>query len=302
MPDKTLIVIAGPTAIGKTALAIRIAREFDTEIISADSRQFYREMDIGTAKPSPQELQAAKHHFINSHSINTEFSVGDFETQALEILSQIFSKHNIAVMVGGSGLYINGVCQGFDELPKAAAGTREKLNQLFQNQGITALQEQLKAADPVYYQEVDIQNPQRLIRALEVWETSGKPFSEYRTRKIKNRPFNIVKIGLNTSREELYQRINHRVDLMIEAGLISEVERLLPYRDYNALHTVGYSELFDYFDGHISLDEAIAKIKQNTRRFAKRQLTWFKKAEDMTWFEPDDYAGIDAYLNSKLQS
>lgn len=302
MPDKTLIVIAGPTAIGKTALAIRIAREFDTEIISADSRQFYREMDIGTAKPSPQELQAAKHHFINSHSINAEFSVGDFERQALEVLSQIFSKHPIAVMVGGSGLYINAICQGFDELPKATAETREKLNQLFQSQGIAALQEQLKVVDPVYYQEVDIHNPQRLIRALEVWETTGKPFSEYRTRKVKNRPFKMIKIGLNTSREQLYQRINHRVDLMIEAGLIREAEQLLPYRHYNALQTVGYSELFDYFDGHISLDEAIAKIKQNTRRFAKRQLTWFKKSEDLAWFEPDDYEGIDAYLKNILKS
>lgn len=289
-PDsaKTLIVIAGPTAVGKTAAAIKLARQLNTEIISADSRQFYREMSIGTAKPDAEELSQAKHHFIDSHSITENFTVGDFEKQALQLLDELFKTHDDVIMVGGSGLFIQAVTQGFDDLPTANPAIRERLNQLFAERGIEYLQDKLKTADPYYYQEVDLNNPQRLIRALEVFEATGKPFSSYRKAIRNRRPFETVKIALNLPREILYDRINQRVDLMVKRGLIEEVRALLPYRHLNALNTVGYSELFDYFDGKIDLDTAISLIKQNTRRFAKRQLTWFRKDKEIKWVMADD--------------
>jgi tRNA dimethylallyltransferase len=289
-PDsaKTLIVIAGPTAVGKTAAAIKLARQLNTEIISADSRQFYREMSIGTAKPDAEELSQAKHHFIDSHSITENFTVGDFEKQALQLLDELFKTHDDVIMVGGSGLFIQAVTQGFDDLPTANPAIRERLNQLFAERGIEYLQDKLKTADPYYYQEVDLNNPQRLIRALEVFEATGKPFSSYRKAIRNRRPFETVKIALNLPREILYDRINQRVDLMVKRGLIEEVRALLPYRHLNALNTVGYSELFDYFDGKIDLDTAISLIKQNTRRFAKRQLTWFRKDKEIKWLMADD--------------
>ena len=297
MADKTLIVIAGPTAIGKTELAIKIAQHFQTEIISADSRQFYREMEIGTAKPSAEELSAAKHHFINSLSIKDEFSVGDFEIAALGTLDTIFKKNNFAVLVGGSGLFIKAVTDGFDALPGSEASVRKELNLLLETEGIVPLQKKLNELDPEYYTEVDLNNPQRIIRALEVCLSSGKPFSSFRTKTQQTRHFNILKIGLNTSREELYRRINSRVDEMVTAGLIEEVRNLLPYRKLNALNTVGYSEIFDYLDGMISLEQAIENIKQNTRRFAKRQLTWFRKDEEIKWFETGQYPQIAEYIS-----
>lgn len=289
-PDsaKTLIVIAGPTAVGKTAAAIKLARQLNTEIISADSRQFYREMSIGTAKPDAEELSQAKHHFIDSHSITENFTVGDFEKQALQLLDELFKTHDDVIMVGGSGLFIQAVTQGFDDLPTANPAIRERLNQLFAERGIEYLQDKLKTADPYYYQEVDLNNPQRLIRALEVFEATGKPFSSYRKAIRNRRPFETVKIALNLPREILYDYINQRVDLMVKRGLIEEVRALLPYRHLNALNTVGYSELFDYFDGKIDLDTAISLIKQNTRRFAKRQLTWFRKDKEIKWLMADD--------------
>lgn len=289
-PDsaKTLIVIAGPTAVGKTAAAIKLARQLNTEIISADSRQFYREMSIGTAKPDAEELSQAKHHFIDSHSITENFTVGDFEKQALQLLDELFKTHDDVIMVGGSGLFIQAVTQGFDDLPTANPAIRERLNQLFAERGIEYLQDKLKTADAYYYQEVDLNNPQRLIRALEVFEATGKPFSSYRKAIRNRRPFETVKIALNLPREILYDRINQRVDLMVKRGLIEEVRALLPYRHLNALNTVGYSELFDYFDGKIDLDTAISLIKQNTRRFAKRQLTWFRKDKEIKWLMADD--------------
>jgi tRNA dimethylallyltransferase len=289
---KTLIVIEGPTAVGKTALAINVARHFQTEIISADSRQFYREMSIGTAKPTQEELGAVKHHFINSHSINESFSVGDFEKDGLSILDSIFLKSNVAVMAGGSGLYIQAICEGFDELPSADTQTRDALNRQLDEEGIIYLQEKLKLADPIYYNTIDLNNPQRIIRALEVFESTGTPFSKYRIANFTPRPFRIIKIGLNLPRELLYERINLRVDEMIQQGLIEEARSLLPHRHLNALNTVGYKELFDYFDNKISLDQSISLIKQNTRRFAKRQLTWFRRDGEVTWFEPTDIASI----------
>ena len=294
---KTLIIIAGPTAIGKTALAIRLARYYKTEIISADSRQFYKEMAIGTAKPNREELSAVKHHFIDSQSVMDTFTAGDFEKEALKILENLFRKHDQVIMVGGSGLFINAICNGFDELPVATDQIRQQLNRDLEEQGIEYLQEKLKTSDPVYFSEVDIHNPQRLIRALEVYQTTGKSFSSYRTKTRKPRPFNTINIALNTDREQLYDRINLRVDQMIEAGLVDEVKSLLKYRHLNSLQTVGYSEIFEYLDGKCSLEEAVKNIKQNTRRFAKRQITWFKKSEDIRWFDPADYNNILNYLN-----
>jgi tRNA dimethylallyltransferase len=286
--NKTLIVIAGPTAVGKTAIAIQVARHYNTVVLSADSRQFYREMSIGTAKPDADELAMVKHHFIDSHSIQENFSVGDFEKQALALLDELFAVHDVIVMAGGSGLYIKAVCEGFDNLPVADAGIRQKLNQNFTELGIKHLQERLKEVDPDYYEQVDIQNPQRLIRALEVFESTGKPISYYRKSTVNTRPFGIVKIGLNLPRDILYQQINYRVDKMVDLGLLDEVKLLIPHRGLNALNTVGYSELFDHFDGKNDLESALELIKQNTRHFAKRQLTWFRKDKDMHWLEADD--------------
>ncbi|WP_179414906.1 tRNA (adenosine(37)-N6)-dimethylallyltransferase MiaA [Mucilaginibacter sp. E4BP6] len=286
--NKTLIVIAGPTAVGKTAIAIQVAKHYNTVVLSADSRQFYREMSIGTAKPDADELAAIKHYFIDSHSIQENFSVGDFEKQALALLDELFKEYDAVVMAGGSGLYIKAVCEGFDNLPVADPGIRHRLNQDFTELGIRHLQERLKEVDPDYYEQVDIQNPQRLIRALEVYETTGKPISYYRKSTVNKRPFNIVKIGLNLPRDILYQQINYRVDKMMELGLIDEVKSLIPHRSLNALNTVGYSELFDYFDGNTDLESALELIKQNTRHFAKRQLTWFRKDKDIHWLEADD--------------
>ena len=298
--SKTLIVITGPTAIGKTTAAIKLAQYYNTEIISADSRQFYREMEIGTAKPSPDELRAAKHHFINSHSITDNFSVGDYEKKAIELINLLFKNCDQLILTGGSGLFINAVLYGLDDLPTATEESRNTLKELFINKGLQHLQEMLKESDPNYYSEVDINNPQRIIRALEVCISTGKPFSEFRKKSIIKRPFDFLKIGLNTNRALLYNNINTRVDKMMESGLLEEAERLMPYRNLNPLNTVGYSELFDYFDRKHSLQEAIEIIKQNTRRFAKRQLTWFNKSVDIKWFEPKEFNKITDYLNSFL--
>lgn len=299
--SKTLICIVGPTGIGKTSLAIQLAKELNTEIISADSRQFYRELNIGTAKPSVDELAIAPHHFINSHSIVDDYSAGDYEKEALACIASLFEEKDTVVMVGGSGLFINAVCTGLDNLPKPGTGIREGLMDVFRERGIAPLQEKLKHVDPDYYNEVDISNPQRIIRALEVFDTTGTPFSVWRKNEMSLRPFNIITIGLNMDRELLYQRINYRVDLMIEQGLIDEVKRLLPFRDRAPLRSVGYSELFDYFDNKYTLEEAIDKIKQNTRRYAKRQLTWFRRNEDTVWFEPNEPATVVSYINSVLK-
>jgi tRNA dimethylallyltransferase len=284
---KTLLVISGPTASGKTALAIRLAKHLKTVIISADSRQFYREMSIGTAKPTAKELAEVKHYFINSHSITETFTVGDFEKQCLTILDVLFEQHTTVVMAGGSGLYIKAVCEGFDGLPVADAGIREALNFMYNPYGLVALREKLKVVDPEYYRTVDRNNPQRIIRALEVFETTGKPFSSYRLNIKIDRAFNVIKLGLNWPREILYERIDNRVDNMIEQGLIEEANGLFPYRHLNALNTVGYSELFAYMDGKTPLTFAISQIKQNTRRFAKRQLTWFRKDQQIIWLDAD---------------
>ncbi len=300
--QKTLIVVVGPTAIGKTALAIELAQFYQSEIISADSRQFFQEMHIGTAKPSKEEEAAAPHHFIDSHSIKTLFSTGDFEVQALQLMDELFKKHNVLVMVGGSGLYIDAVCKGLDDLPEIDLSVREALNEKLAIEGIESIKKQLQELDPVYYEKVDQANPQRMIRGLEVVLSTGKKLSSFLTANKKERPFQIIKIGLNMDRALLYERINHRVDLMMEAGLLEEAKSLLPYRQYNALNTVGYSELFDYLEGKTDLAAAISMIKQNTRRFAKRQLTWFRRDENTTWFEPNQVEEIIKHINSQLQT
>jgi len=285
--NNQLLVITGPTASGKTAAAIELAKHYKTVIVSADSRQFYREMSIGTAKPTDEELATVKHYFINSHSITENFTAGDYEKECLGLLNDLFKIHEVVVLVGGSGLFIKAVCEGFDNFPDAKPGGREKLNLEFNEKGIGHLQEKLKIADPEYYEQVDLNNPQRVIRALEVFETSGKPFSSYRKSDLSKRPFRVIKLGLNLPRAALYQRINQRLDDMVKQGLVEEARSLLPYRHLNALNTVGYSELFDYVDGKADLLTAIELIKQNPRRFAKRQLTWFGKDKEIIWVDAD---------------
>jgi tRNA dimethylallyltransferase len=298
--NKTLIVIAGPTAIGKTALAIALAQHFSTEIISADSRQFFKEMSIGTAKPHRDELRAAKHHFIDSHSITTFFSTGDFEKEALQVLAELFTIHDIVIMAGGSGLYLDAVTKGLDELPDTDMSVRNELNLLFEKEGLEPIKTRLAEVDPEYFAKADQSNPQRLIRGLEFFLSTGKKVSSFLTNSKKERPFDMIKIGLNTDRESLYQRINHRVDVMMQDGLLDEVKKLQPYKELNAMKTVGYAELFDYLDGILSYDQAIDKIKQNTRRFAKRQLTWFRRDPEIQWFEPAQNAAVIKYLETKI--
>src|SRR5690606_9867196 len=267
-------------------------------IISADSRQFYKEMSIGTAKPDAAELTEVKHHFIDSHSIEEEYSAGDFERDALRLLHTLFKQHDRVIMVGGSGRFIRAVCEGLDNLPKAPPAVREALNDTFAREGIEPLQRRLSEVDPVYYGSADIRNPQRVIRALEVFEATGQPFSSFRIKAQSERPFESIAVGLNMERERLYERINLRVDKMMEAGLLDEVRTLKDYRDKPALLTVGYAELFDFLDGKHTLNEAVTQIKQNSRRYAKRQITWFKKYGGTTWFQPDDIEGILKHIES----
>lgn len=296
---KYLIVIGGATATGKTALAIEVARYFRAEIISADSRQFFREMSIGTAKPSGEELAAVPHHFINSHHIFEDYSVGDFEKEALTQLERLFQKTDIAVLTGGSGLFIRALCEGLDAYPEVPKEVVESLETTFQLEGIAALQAELRQSDPVYFERVDQNNPQRLIRALSVCRVSGRPFSSFQQQERTDRPFTPVYILLQMEREQLYARINRRVDAMMTAGLLEEVKTLYPHRHLNALQTVGYQELFDYLDGRVSLEEAIEKIKQNSRRYAKRQMTWFRKDPHWKAFRPEDKELIISYLENK---
>lgn len=301
--NKTVISIAGPTAIGKTALSIELAKAFETEIISSDSRQFYREMSIGTAVPSEEELAAAPHHFIQHISIEDEYSVGDFERDALEKAEEIFKSKETLILVGGSGLYTRSFLEGLDDFPEVDAGIRESLNQKILDSGIETLQKQLQELDPEYYKEVDFKNPHRVIRALEICLGTGKPYSSFLKKKKIDRYFKVVSIGLTAPREIIYNRINMRVEQMMDAGLLNEVKQLLPYRNLNALNTVGYKELFQYLDGQMPLEMAIEEIKKNTRRFAKRQLTWFRKNENITWFDYQTSPGeIVTHINSRKRN
>lgn len=298
----TCIIIAGPTASGKTALAIQLAHYFHTDIISADSRQCFREMTIGVAKPSPAELQAVKHYFINSHSIREEVNAAVFEEYALQSAAGIFSRQPVAIMAGGTGLYIKAFCEGLDEMPPVAPAIRARLNEQYAQQGLAWLQQQVAEKDPLYYATGEIQNPQRLIRALEVKLATGRSIREFQQGKKKERDFRIIRIGIDLPKEQLHARINRRVEQMVEQGLLEEVRGLLPDRALSALHTVGYTELFDYLDGKITLEEAVSAIQQNTRQYAKRQLTWFRRDPAIRWFTPEAADAVIDYCKEQLQN
>jgi tRNA dimethylallyltransferase len=296
-----LISILGPTAIGKTALSIKLAKAFDTEILSADSRQFYKEMSIGTAAPSQKELAAAPHHFIHHKSILEDYSVGDFEKDALAKTEELFKKHKFLILIGGSGLYVKSLLDGLDNFPEVDPEIRIALNEQFVKDGLESLKRQLQSLDPVYYEKMDSDNPHRVIRALEICLGTGKSFSSFLDQPKTKRPFKNISIGLTAPREEIYERINRRVDIMMDEGLMEEVERLYSKRKLNALNTVGYKELFPYFEGSVNLEEAVEEIKKNTRRFAKRQLTWFRKDKNINWFNYKTPAQeIIDFINAKI--
>jgi tRNA dimethylallyltransferase len=302
-----LITIIGPTAIGKTSLSIALANHFGCQIISCDSRQFYKEMTIGTAVPSKEELASAKHHFIQNKSVFDKYTVGDFEKEALVKLDELFQKNNIQIMVGGSGLYVDAVLKGFDEFPEIDISIRNKIRADFEKLGVTYLEQELKKLDPEFYAKIKLenpqtlQNPQRMKRFVEVCIGTGKPYSSFLNRKKNKRNFTPIIIGLESDRAIMYDRINQRVDIMISQGLAKEAEELFPLKNLNALQTVGYRELFDCLDGKITLDYAIEEIKKNTRRFAKRQLTWFKRTENVAWFDyVSDVSKIKVFINSEF--
>ena len=292
----TVIIITGPTASGKTALALQLAQHFSTEIISADSRQCFKELNIGVARPTDEELQSVHHFFINSHSVHEEVNAGIFEQYALQSVEKIFPKKPVAIMVGGTGLYIKAFCEGMDNMPFIPTQVRNEIITQYEAHGIEWLQNELREKDPAFWKIAEQQNPQRLMRALEVLNHTGKSITTFRSNKKTERPFHIIKIGLELPREELYQRINARVDKMIDTGLKQEAQSLIPLQYLNALQTVGYSELFDYFANKISLLKAIENIKTNTRHYAKRQMTWFKRDTEITWFAPDEFEKIVNYI------
>ncbi len=296
-PKRYLLLITGPTAVGKTNLTIQLAQSLKTEILSADSRQFYREMRIGTARPGEKELSLVPHHFTGHISIHNEYNASRFESDALALLGQLFMNHQVVIMTGGSGLYINAVCHGIDDLPDPDNTLREELKSVYFSEGIESLRSKLRLLDPQYYNEVDIANPKRLLRALEVCISTGMPYSLLRKKKPRTRDFEIIRIGLAREKEDLNRRINDRVDRMMEDGLPEEVKSLIPFRNLNALNTVGYKELFSFFDGSVSLRDAVENIKTHSRRYAKRQMTWFRKDKAITWFHPDDNTEIMAFIN-----
>ena len=286
--NKKIIIVAGPTAVGKTAVAIQIANHFDTEIISADSRQCYKELNIGVARPSVDELNTIKHHFIASHSIQDEVTAVDFEQYALQKAELLFQKHDVAVMVGGTGLYIKAFCEGLDSIPDIDATVRQQIITNYEEKGISWLQNQLQEKDSAYFEAGEMKNPQRMMRALEVIESTGNSIIFYRKGQKLERDFSIIKLGLELPKEKLVERINRRVDIMMEEGQLDEVKSLAAFKNVNALQTVGYTELFDYLDNKMLLEEAIGRIKISTRQYAKRQLTWFKKDTAINWFRPDE--------------
>ena len=296
---KRLIVIVGPTGSGKTDLSIGVAEYFGAPIISTDSRQFYRGMAIGTAQPSREQMARVEHHLVDCLDVSEEFNCGAYERVALERLAELFEKHDTVVAVGGSGLYIKALCEGMDDLPDAEPALREELLKRLETEGLEPLVEQLRELDEVYYNEVDRCNPQRVLRAVEVCLTTGQPYSSFRKGGAKKRDFEIVKVGVDYPREELYDRINRRVDMMMADGLEAEARTMLPHRHLNALQTVGFSELFDYFDGTISKEEAVELIKRNSRRYAKRQMTWFRRDKEIQWFTKPKVDEVVAYLESK---
>ena len=300
MNTKYLITIIGPTGVGKTKVAIELAQKFKTSIISADSRQMYKELQIGTATPKSAELAEATHYCINHKSIHDYYNASMYEKEVLDLLRQIYADTPLAIMAGGSGLYIDAVCNGIDEIPSVDFSVREKIKTLWEKYGIEKLRERLQNVDPEYYNQVDLHNPLRIRKALEVYEQTGKPYSAFRNAKPKERFFKCLKIGLFLPRDILYERINKRVDKMINEGLVNEVCNLRGFQHYNALNTVGYKELFGYFNGEYSYEEAVRLIKRNTRRYAKRQLTWFRRDPEIMWYQPDQIKEIAAYINNHI--
>jgi tRNA dimethylallyltransferase len=299
--QNTLIILLGPTGIGKTDLSLELATHFQSEIISCDSRQIFREMIIGTAVPDQKTLGTVPHHFIGSHSINDYYNASKFEIEVLHKLDQLFRGKELVMMTGGSMLYIEAICKGLDDLPDVDPQLRKSLMNRMETDGIASLLIELEKLDPLYYQEVDLKNPKRILHALEICLSTGTPFSAFRTNQTKKRPFNIIKIGLNCDRAVLYNRINQRVDKMFGEGLVDEAKNLYPSRHLNALNTVGYRELFDYFDGKLTLDEAREKIKANSRKYARKQLTWFRRDPDITWFTPGMGDEIISFINRQLE-
>lgn len=299
---KTLIVILGPTGVGKTKTAIEVARFFRTEIISADSRQVYKELSIGTAVPSVSELEQARHHFIHAFSIRDYYNASRFETDVLNLLEELFQQKSMVLMVGGSMLYLDAVCKGIDDLPTVDIALRESLIRDLETEGLENMRLRLKKLDPDYYRQADLKNPKRILHALEICLMTGKPYSSLRSNTVKKRPFRIIKAGLNCSREALYDRINKRVDKMVEDGLIEEARKVYPLKHLNALNTVGYKELFAHFDGKITRDEAIQQIKNNTRKYARKQLTWFRKDKSVRWFEPGEENKVIHYIKSEIEN
>lgn len=295
-----LIVLVGPTGVGKTALSLTIARVFNAPIVSSDSRQFFREMSIGTAAPTAQELSKAKHYFVGTHSIHEEYSAGQFELDALNLFEELFQKGKVVVLSGGSMLYLDAVCKGMDDIPPVKPEVRMYWQEEFAKYGLQHIQEALLKEDPVYYEEVDLMNHKRILHALEVCTSSGKPFSHFRTGISKERPFRILKIGLNRPRPELYERINRRVDMMMDDGLLQEAKGLYQFRHLNALNTVGYKEIFGYLDGEYDLEKAVELIKRNSRHYAKRQLTWFNRNSSINWFHPDQVEDVINFVRSKI--
>ena len=297
---KTLLVLLGPTGVGKTDLSIGIAKAFGTEIISCDSRQIYKEMRIGTAVPSPGQLAAVRHHFIQTISVHDYYNSWQFEVQALERIRELFQENEVVLMTGGSMLYIDAVCKGIDDIPTVTPEIRDALYMQFETEGLAPILAELKEADPVHYEEVDRNNYKRVIHAVEICRMTGKPYSSFRTNIKKERPFRIIKVGLNRDRDELCDRINQRVDQMMSEGLLEEARRAYPFRHLNSLNTVGYKELFNYFSGEWTLDLAVEKIKRNSRVYARKQMTWFKRDPEITWFHPDETEAIFTHLSQQI--
>jgi len=299
---KTLLVLIGPTGVGKTELSLRLAENFGSPIISSDSRQLYADLKIGTAAPTPEQLNKVPHHFVGTLKLTDYYSAAQYEAEVLKLLEKLFQSKDVIVMTGGSMMYVDAVCKGIDDIPTVDKDTRELLIHRYETEGLERLCSELKLLDPEYYKIVDLKNPKRVIHALEICYMTGKTYTSFRTRSTKERPFQILKIGLTRDREELYERINRRVDIMMEDGLLEEVKSVYPYKHLNSLNTVGYKELFNYLDGVWDLPFAIEKIKQNSRIYSRKQMTWFKRDNEITWFHPDQEEDIMDYIKKKLDS
>lgn len=296
----TLIVVLGPTGVGKSDISIQLANYFSTDIISADSRQFFRELSIGTAVPAEEDLKSVIHHFIHSRSIHDYYNVSEYETEAIDRINQLFKKKNPLILAGGSMLYIDTICKGIDDIPTVTSEIRQEVVSWYAENGLEALQQRLLNLDPEYHGIVDLNNPKRLLHAVEICQMTGKTFTSFRKNTVRERPFGIVKIGINQDREILYRRINERVERMMEAGLLDEARSVYPYKHLNSLNTVGYKELFAYFDGNCTLDEAVDLIKRNSRKYARKQLTWFRRDNEIAWFEPEQIQDIISFTEQKL--